>query len=859
RYIDGAMTDNLPRSELKNTISISPFSGESDICPKDNSSSFHEVRFTNTSIQVTWGNACRLGQVLFPPEPKIMAELCQNGYKDALRFLENNNLLQAECPKVDQALTWDTPTCCYVTESTRERMLRRLRLLGEDHWWLDKQLVNHLPTNIKKVFCEACKEHETQITGLLPVRVASYMLMPCTLPVESAYSAVQRFVEWIPEVSADARWLVDMAGTVYRQAWKGASSEGEMLQECDRGRSGGPDGENVLVSEFSSKEELIQALICSAFIPVYCGLFPPTFRGVRYVDGGMSNNLPQSEQKNTISISPFSGESDICPKDNSSSLHELRVTNTSIQVTWGNMCRISNVFFPPETKVMAELCQNGYKDALRFLQDNNLLQAECPKVDHALTQDTGHTCCGVTESARERMLRRLRLLGEHHWWLDKQLVDYLPTNIRKVFCEACKEKHGLMAQITGLLPVRVASYMLMPYTLPVESAYSAVQRFVEWIPEVPADTRWLCEMAGSVYRQAWKGASLEGWVFDAGEVFGIMRVQQEDEESDEDVRQTLNPGHEDLFKVIITRESGLQASDPTSVYLVDHAWTYRVESARQQLIEIPGLLVRMASLMGLPFHGEAPDPDILDLVLDNMWTYNQTYQLSQGSAEEKVPVWYIMDEFGSHVQHSSRPSCCMAPLFYAPQQIAYSVLWPLQDLENGDEVTRDYCYGEPDPLVRKCRLLPWFPADLEGVSDETAEPADVYYETILQENQEKLPVEGQACTVPEGKVLKVYTEMKQVLDHLKHPRFQFTEQEDDADVLWMYSHIRDYKKLSKEQPHVLLNQFPCETILTTKDCLASVARRARRGEGHAPLWLPITFNLQTELPQFIRHYLRRQE
>lgn len=53
------------------------------------------------------------------------------------------------------------------------------------------------------------------------------------------------------------------------------------------------------------------------------------------------------------------------------------------------------------------------------------------------------------------------------------------------------------------------------------------------------------------------------------------------------------------------------------------------------------------------------------------------------SAEEKVPVWYIMDEFGSQIQHSSQPTCCLAPLFYSPQQIAYSVLWPLQDLENG--------------------------------------------------------------------------------------------------------------------------------------------------------------------------------
>ncbi|KAI5093890.1 patatin-like phospholipase domain-containing protein 2 [Silurus meridionalis] len=269
------------------------------------------------------------------------------------------------------------------------------------------------------------------------------------------------------------------------------------------------DGENVLVSEFSSKEELIQALICSCFIPVFCGLFPPAYRGVRYVDGGVSNNLPQSELKNTISISPFSGESDICPKDNSSSLHELRFTNTSIQVTWGNVCRISQVFFPPEPKVMAELCQQGYKDALRFLEDNHLLHTECPKVDLVLMRDTPKCCC-VTESTREWMLRRLRLLGEHHWWLDEELVNHLPTPIKKVFCEACKGKDGLMAQITGLFPVRVASYMMMPYTLPVESAYSAVQRFVEWIPEVPADARWLIEMAGSVYKQAWKGDSSKG-------------------------------------------------------------------------------------------------------------------------------------------------------------------------------------------------------------------------------------------------------------------------------------------------------------------------------------------------------------
>ncbi|XP_076861408.1 tubulin--tyrosine ligase-like protein 12 [Brachyhypopomus gauderio] len=352
-------------------------------------------------------------------------------------------------------------------------------------------------------------------------------------------------------------------------------------------------------------------------------------------------------------------------------------------------------------------------------------------------------------------------------------------------------------------------------------------------------------------------------VFDAGEVFAMMQVEHDEEDDDDEDQkeegalQSRSSSEAVSYKVVVTRESGLQACDPDSVYLVDHAWTYRVENARQQLQEIPGLLARMAGLMGLPFHGEFPDPDIVDMVLDDMWKFNQTYQLSQGSAEEKVPVWYIMDEFGSQVQHSPQPSCRMAPFFYANQQIAYSVLWPLQDLGHGDEVTRDYTYGESDPLVRKCRLLPWQPADLEAVIDETPEPPDVYYETILQENKEQLPVDISAYRVPEGKVLKVYTETQQVLDHLKHPRFQFTENQQEADILWMYSHIRDYRRLSEERPHVLLNQFPCETVLTTKDCLASVSRRA--GQGQGPPWLPRTFNLQTELPQFIRHYQQRQE
>lgn len=335
-------------------------------------------------------------------------------------------------------------------------------------------------------------------------------------------------------------------------------------------------------------------------------------------------------------------------------------------------------------------------------------------------------------------------------------------------------------------------------------------------------------------------------IYDAGEVFGIMQFKEEEDS-----------GAAVKCKVVVTREDGLQVSQPTSVFLVDHAWTYRAEHARQQLEQIPGLLPRMAALVGVDFHGEAPDPDAVEAVMERLWKFNQTYQLSQGSPEERVPVWYVMDEFGSQVQHSDRPSCALAPFFSMQTQLAYSVLWPLQDLQDGDEVTRDYAHGETDPLVRRCRLLPWKPDDLEGVGSSTAEPPDSYYEDILRTNRELLPVETPPSSAPQDKVLKVYSELSQVRDYLKHPGFQLVDEEEQADVVWAFQHIKDFRKLSEERPHVMINQFPCESVVTVKDCLAAVARRAKGGS--FPDWLPETFNLQSELPQFIKNYRTREQ
>uniref|UniRef100_A0A8C7G607 PNPLA domain-containing protein n=1 Tax=Oncorhynchus kisutch TaxID=8019 RepID=A0A8C7G607_ONCKI len=76
-----------------------------------------------------------------------------------------------------------------------------------------------------------------------------------------------------------------------------------------------PDGQNTVVSEFTSREDV--ALLCSCFIPGYHGIQPPSYKGVYYVDGGMSSIQPthSSPYAHTLTVSPFAGEADICPPD----------------------------------------------------------------------------------------------------------------------------------------------------------------------------------------------------------------------------------------------------------------------------------------------------------------------------------------------------------------------------------------------------------------------------------------------------------------------------------------------------------------------------------------------------------------
>jgi len=124
-------------------------------------------------------------------------------------------------------------------------------------------------------------------------------------------------------------------------------------------------GRNVLISEFKSRGEVVDALTCSCFLPAFSGYTTPTFNNVKYLDGGMSNNLPALDA-NTILVSPLSGlEKHICPSEKVDYPCKI-LQGESIALSPGNMKRGIDIIKTSTDAVYDQYCDSGYRDAHKF-------------------------------------------------------------------------------------------------------------------------------------------------------------------------------------------------------------------------------------------------------------------------------------------------------------------------------------------------------------------------------------------------------------------------------------------------------------------------------------------------------------
>ncbi|XP_015186461.1 PREDICTED: patatin-like phospholipase domain-containing protein 3 isoform X2 [Polistes dominula] len=235
------------------------------------------------------------------------------------------------------------------------------------------------------------------------------------------------------------------------------------------------DGKNVIVSQYNSREDLLQALLASSFIPFFSGILPPRFRGIRCIDGGFSDNLPLLNE-NTITVSPFCGESDICPRDTSSQLFHVMVSNTSIELSRENFYRFPRILFPPNPKTLSNMCKQGFDDALRFLHRNNLINCtRCLSVQSTfvISQTLDESIVYDPECSECKIHRQ------------EALVANLPETVLTIFQDAIDSANkGLVNWLFKHKSMKLLSMLSLPYTLPADIVYATFTKFILNIPKL---------------------------------------------------------------------------------------------------------------------------------------------------------------------------------------------------------------------------------------------------------------------------------------------------------------------------------------------------------------------------------------
>ncbi|XP_037025400.1 1-acylglycerol-3-phosphate O-acyltransferase Pnpla3-like isoform X3 [Bradysia coprophila] len=239
------------------------------------------------------------------------------------------------------------------------------------------------------------------------------------------------------------------------------------------------DGKNVIVSKFNSREEVLQALLCACFIPGFSGLLPPRFQGVRYMDGAFSDNLPVLDE-NTITVSPFCGESDICPRDETAQLYHVNWANTSIELSRQNIHRFGRILFPPKPEVLSNMCQQGFDDALSFLHRNDLIS--CTR------------CLAVqsTFDVQENVQDSLRETGQEDYDPEckecikhrkEALIDNMPETVLTVFQTYIESANkGLANWIFKHRGAKLLKTLSLPATLPADIVCATLTKILAATP-----------------------------------------------------------------------------------------------------------------------------------------------------------------------------------------------------------------------------------------------------------------------------------------------------------------------------------------------------------------------------------------
>ncbi|CAF1032262.1 unnamed protein product [Adineta steineri] len=385
-----------------------------------------------------------------------------------------------------------------------------------------------------------------------------------------------------------------------------------------------------------------------------------------------------------------------------------------------------------------------------------------------------------------------------------------------------------------------------------------------------------------LYRRLYE--KMKNEIFDSGSYFQLCPIDDDDE-----LEKPYNP--ERRYYVSTLRDVVLDPEkDENAIFLIDHAWTYRIKDARNDLYSISNLYERMTSLMNI---NSDLKEDGIELILQRMWKFNQSYTLTSTQIDPQLdtevaqePYWYIMDELGSSIRHSdTNANVYCTSFFFEPTQTMFTLLYPIVRIEQPySEIFRNFVYDNSSTLDRNIKLLPWQRVNYRKkvLRSLTIEHCPEIFTKKLQNNTEIFEechkndlYDGSTTQIEPTKfdkdhILKVYTDHDLIKQYLTDQHYQLIDNYDQADIIFLKKQIQDFR--FETLHNTLINQFPFENIITNKELLALVSRRwkslysssavenDRYIDSHeSPPWLPTTFVLTYELPQFAVYFQYRED
>ncbi|PAA76535.1 hypothetical protein BOX15_Mlig023396g2, partial [Macrostomum lignano] len=246
---------------------------------------------------------------------------------------------------------------------------------------------------------------------------------------------------------------------------------------------------NRVISDFPTRDYLIQSLMCSAHIPGFSGLTFPELNGVRLMDGCFSCNLPRLNSQ-TVLVSPFAGLADISPEDEVWFMMP-QPSSIDMDITLANWRRLVRVLWPPGPDRLAQICQRGFDDCVDYLVRHGHVRLSA-SLEYELggSGSIGSVGIEASGSADGDCFNSTSYDGYEDDYkaleMRTQLAEGLQNSLPPPVLEALQraKQKTLLRRLYDSQMVRVVRLLIQPYTLPIDVLYLLCRRLLRYLPSL---------------------------------------------------------------------------------------------------------------------------------------------------------------------------------------------------------------------------------------------------------------------------------------------------------------------------------------------------------------------------------------